>query len=145
MDKNENIASRLSPCQSYTLLCCRVDKSDVESLRDEYLTYLGGQKKFKCNDHKLSLARSHQKKLTCNLCNENPEYYCCPRFDCNCSICIDCNNSKNTNNDCVYVSPHNQDNLNDDNSVDSNSDEEDDSSCDNSENTDSLIDFFLNG
>ena len=148
IDKSENIASKLSHQQPYTLLYCRVDKSDVESLRDEYLSYLGGQKTFKCNNHKLSLVRSYQKKLKCNLCNENPEYYCCPRFDCNCSICINCYNSSNNSDDYIYVTPHNQENDNDVDSTHSNSDDDDDedvSSCDNSKDTDSLIDFFLNG
>ena len=82
--------------------------------------------------------------MKCTLCNENPEYYCCPRFDCDCSICIHCNNSLLNSNDYIYVIPHNQDTLIDDNSMQSDSDEEDNDSCDNSRDSDCLIDFFLN-
>ena len=98
------------------MYCC-VNKTDIKSLCDEYLTYLGGQKIYKCNKHKLLLVCLYQKKLKCTLCNENPEYYCCPRFDCDCSICIHCNNALLNSNDYIYVTPHNQDTLINDNSM----------------------------
>ena len=121
---------------------CYINKIDIESLCDDYLIHLSSQKIYKCNKHKLLLIYSYQKKLKCALCNENPEYYCCPRFDCDYSICIHCNNSLLNSNDYIYVTSHNQDILINDNSMQSNSDEEDNDLCDNSRDSDCLIDFF---
>ena len=44
IDKSENISSKLSHQQPYMLLYFYVDTYDVESLRDKYLSYLGGKK-----------------------------------------------------------------------------------------------------
>ena len=53
----------------------------------------------------------------------------------------------NNTDDYIYVTPHNQENENDVDSTHSNSDDDDEdvNSCNNSKDTDSLIDFFLNG
>ena len=99
LDENDCIASYLLPHQSYTLMFCRIDKPDVESLRGEYLSYLGGQRKCKCGDHKLSLIRSFEKLCKCNICNERYEYYRCPSIKCKSCICKNCFNLIENNND----------------------------------------------
>ena len=99
LDENDCIASYLLPHQSYTLMFCRIDNPDVESLCDEYLGYLGGQSKCKCGDHKLSLVRSFEKFCKCSICNERYEYFRCPSIKCKCCICKNCFNLIENNNE----------------------------------------------
>ena len=75
---------------SYTLVYCRMQNNDMDSLRDEYLNYLGGQSKMKCNCHRLSLVRSMEMTLKCSRCNDRFEYYRCPTANCKCCICNRC-------------------------------------------------------
>ena len=114
LDEDENITSFLSPHQSYTLMFCRLDNPDVDSLRDEYLQYLGGQALCKCVDHKLSLVRSFEKVCKCNICNERYEFYRCPSINCNNCICKNCYRSmeRNNENNPVYIGDSEQINTN---------------------------------
>ena len=75
---------------SYTLVFCRMQNNDMDLLRDEYLNYLGGQSKCKCNHHRLSLVRSMEKTLKCSRCNDRFEFYKCPAANCKCCICNRC-------------------------------------------------------
>ena len=84
---------------SYTLVYCRIQNNDMDSIRDEYLNYLGGQSKIKCNSHRLSLVRSMEKTLKCSRCNDRFEYYRCPAANCKCCICNRCLQQLDLDND----------------------------------------------
>ena len=96
----------------YTLAYVKLEITDVESINDEYLTYLGGKSHVKCGVHKFSFIISMDKKNKCQ-CGKY-EFYCCPDLKCSQCICKLCFNALDTN-ICTFINiGENEDNTNTD-------------------------------
>ena len=78
----------IMPGFGYTLVYVKVDSANVEEIRNEFLTYLGGQRHVKCQQHQLCLVTSMNKKNKCR-CGKH-EYYRCPNSLCSSCICKTC-------------------------------------------------------
>ena len=76
------------PGFGYTLVYVKVESTDIEEIRNEFLTYLGGQRHVKCQQHQLCLVTSMNKKNKCQ-CGKH-EYYRCPYSLCSSCICKTC-------------------------------------------------------
>lgn len=74
--------------------CCsvyvKVKKPNFESLRNDFLTYIGGDKHIQCEYHKLPLICSHGRKNKCTHCKSRNEAVCCPDLNCNVCLCKKC-------------------------------------------------------
>ena len=58
----------IMPGFGYTLVYVKVESTDIEEIRNEFLTYLGGQRHVKCQQYQLCLVTSmNKKKLSANV------------------------------------------------------------------------------
>ena len=73
---------------AYVLAYVKVTDIDIESLRNKFLKYLGGQSHVKCEEHRLCLISSLDRKNKCH-CGRH-EYLRCASFDCKVNICKKC-------------------------------------------------------
>lgn len=107
LEEDQNIFNMLKTDRCYILLYVRVNSTEIDSLREEYLRYLGGQSKAKCAYHDLCLVRSIEKKLKCSCSNgmNKFEFYRCPFLNCIACICQSCFKNIDDNGTTEFVNP----------------------------------------
>jgi predicted GIY-YIG superfamily endonuclease len=85
---------------SYYLVYVKSKETDEESIRHEYLKYLGGQSHVRCFKHKYcfisSMATTTKQKQKLCECGRK-SHLCCPKLECNMHICKRCFNNLDTN------------------------------------------------
>ena len=73
------------------LVYTRLETPDTAKLNEEFLTYIGCQKKYRCRAHQLPLIVSSRRELKCQVPHcKKTEHYCCPNLECATYICKKC-------------------------------------------------------
>ena len=93
--RKDNICCVLSPFDNlqdnvaYVLGYLRMKKTDVTSIKEEYMQYLGGQRHVNCEEHNLPLIVSVKKKEKCSCCDRGV-YLTWPKHECSANLCKKC-------------------------------------------------------
>ena len=106
------------------LLYVVVHKPDVIKMRNDFMTYMGGQSHIQCSYHKLPLVISNNKNKLCR-CGKK-EYISCPSLNCEVNVCKRCMEEKDRS-ELTYIDVPDQDdmvNLSNEESSDDESEEE---------------------
>ena len=67
------------------------DRSELNKLKQQFMTHIGGQNKVVCERHDMPLIHSVTKNKFCG-CGEKEEELCCPDIYCDVCICSECLN-----------------------------------------------------
>ena len=100
----ENFPCNLPYNDDYTLVFVRVQQKDIETIRNQFLTNIGGQVHVQCANHRLPLIVSTDRTNKCS-CGKKEKYRCC-EFNCDIFLCSKCFESKNQNITTYIESPH---------------------------------------
>lgn len=77
----------------YVLAYVRVEDTDMENYKAEFMNYLGGKKNLFCDKHRTSLIASTTRDVRCSQCEKNIEIIRCCTLGCECCLCKKCSDS----------------------------------------------------
>jgi hypothetical protein len=75
--------------KEYVLVYTRVTNNSFNTLRNKYLTLIGGQCHLRCQAHKQPLVVCYDKKIKCSQCRKRSKYCCNESKHC-ASVCSSC-------------------------------------------------------
>ena len=87
---------------SYILMYVKKNAFNIESAKEDFLKYLGGQSHVKCHIHGYHLVKSYNNNTKCINCNSQKEYMRCPNIQCEICLCKDCFNNYHENSNGVH-------------------------------------------
>ena len=90
----------------------KIEKLDMESLKNQFLKSIGGQSHVLCSVHKLPLIPSFERSSKCSECDRK-EYFTCCDITCTSHLCRRCFEMKDTRN-INYVYPYDIDDRDED-------------------------------
>ena len=94
---------RLPTNDSYTFVYVRMEDTNVEEIRDEFMKNIGGQTHVKCAEHRCPLIASMTRNHKC-ACGRKEFFRCC-NYKCKAYLCKNCFKTKSVSTTTFVASP----------------------------------------